>query len=146
MAAPPCSAASYKNAKANIQFEMDDSWQVTSREPLTLVAPGGETVLVFEVTKASNMEEAVAGAETYLAVNLADISLGVPKYTKINGIPAAEIDGPCRLKNELAACRTLVLEGAKGTYTLLYYFGAKGHEQLNSDALARFVGSIRKLR
>jgi len=141
-----CESKEYRDTKANIRFELKDNWTVTSNTPLTLVSPGGETVLVFEVVKASTLENALVDAEVFLGKNLSNITMTPRKDIMINGIPASEVEGSCSMNGIPAAYKLLVLAGASDWYTYLYYFGAAGHETINKEAIQNFLGSIKKIR
>ncbi len=139
-------SAEYKNPKANISFEIDESWSVSSRAPLTLVSPGGDTVLIFEVVKASTLDNALDDAEVFLGKNLSNITMTQKKDILINGIPSSEVEGNCTMNGIPAIYRLLVLAGTQDWYTYLYYFGAPGHEKTNNDTLLKFVSSIKRIR
>jgi|GEM_PF-2491110 len=139
-------SAEYKDARANISFEIDDSWSVSNRAPLTLVSPDGGTVLIFEVVKAFSLDDALDDAEVFLGKNLSNITMTPRKDMLINGIPSAEVEGKCKMNGIPANYRLLVLAGSKDWYTYLYYFGAPGYETVNKDTISKFAGSIKKIR
>lgn len=139
-------ATEYKNTQANISFEIDESWSVSSRTPLTLVSPDGGTVVILEVVKASSLDDALDDAEVFLGKNLSNITMTPGKDMLINGIPSVEVEGKCTMNGIPANYRLLVLAGTKDWYTYLYYFGAPGHETANKDTLLKFAGSIKRIR
>lgn len=139
-------SAEYKDTRANISFEIDDSWSVSSRTPLTLVSPDGGTVMILEVVKASSLDDALDDAEVFLGKNLSNITMTPRKDMLINGIPSAEVEGKCTMNGIPANYRLLVLAASKDCYTYLYYFGAPGHEKANKDTISKFAGSIKRIR
>lgn len=141
-----CESKEYRDTRANIRFELKDNWTVTSNTPLTLVSPGGETVLVFEVVKASTLDNALDDAEVFLGKNLSNITMTPRKDIIINGIPASEVEGNCNMNGIPAVYKLLVLAGTSDWYTYLYYFGAAGHETVNKEVIRNFLVSIKRIR
>ncbi len=142
----PCDAAQYTNGDGNIQFELADGWAVVSRSPLLLSSPGGDMVLMCEITRAEDMESALAGSEAILMKQLSDIRPGEPQSRRINGIPASWIEGTGKAQDQDIQFKMLVLEGKRGVYTILFYFGIPDAQEANAENMRRFVTSIRRIR
>lgn len=139
-----CYGAHYSNRQANLQFDINDDWQVAGTTPLTLVSPRGDTLLTFDVTKGTSLESALANGQTLLSLMLSEISPGPPQYMELNGIKAIALQGTCIMRKIPAEFKLLVLDGCRGSYGIFYYFGATGHEKINEESLKAFLSSIKR--
>ena len=138
------SAKTYPHAKAKVQVDIPDDWNVKTDDDSLFASPKDDSVaLIFGVMDAHKLDEALKELDKELGKTFKNIKTEKPEEVDINGLKGVSVDATAKVEGKEVEMGLMVLQTTPGTVLLVMGFAEKGKFKAHE---ATVVGIFKTLK